>query len=32
VRALLKGKRDLRRAVVLAMVLGPCRAQQPPER
>jgi len=32
VRALLHDRRDLRRAVVLAMVLGPCRAQQPPER
>lgn len=32
VRALLKDKRDLRRAVVLTMVLGPCRAQEPPER
>jgi hypothetical protein len=32
VRALLKDRRDLRRAVVLAMVLGPCRAQKPPER
>lgn len=32
VRALLKDKRDLRRAVVLMMVLGPCRAQEPPER
>ena len=31
-RALLKDKRDLRRAVVLMMVLGPCRAQDPPER
>jgi hypothetical protein len=31
-RALLKDKRDLRRAVVLMMVLGPCRAQEPPER
>ena len=31
-RALLKDRRDLRRAVVLAMVLGPCRAQEPPER
>jgi hypothetical protein len=29
VRALLKDKRDLRRAVVLVMVLGPCRAQEP---
>jgi hypothetical protein len=27
-RALLKDKRDLRRAVVLMMVLGPCRAQE----
>jgi hypothetical protein len=27
-RALLRDKRDLRRAVVLVMVLGPCRAQQ----
>jgi hypothetical protein len=32
VRALLKDKRDLRRAVILMMVLGPCRAQDPPER
>jgi hypothetical protein len=32
VRALLKDKRDLRRAVVLMMVLGPCRSQEPPER
>ena len=32
VRALLKERRDLRRAVVLMMVLGPCRAQDPPER
>jgi hypothetical protein len=32
VRALLSNKRDLRRAVVLTMVLGPCRSQQPPER
>jgi hypothetical protein len=32
VRALLKDKRDLRRAVVLMMVLGPCRAQEPPDR
>lgn len=31
VRALLKDKRDLRRAVVLMMVLGPCRALEPPE-
>ena len=31
VRALLKDKRDLRRAVALMMVLGPCRAQEPPE-
>jgi hypothetical protein len=31
VRALLKDKRDLRRAVILMMVLGPCRAQDPPE-
>jgi hypothetical protein len=31
VRALLKDKRDLRRAVVLMMVLGPCRAQEPLE-
>ena len=28
VRALLAGKRDLRRAVVLTMVLGPCRSQE----
>ena len=32
VRALLQDKKDLRRAVVLTMVLGPCRAQEPPER
>jgi hypothetical protein len=32
VRALLKDKRGLRRAVILMMVLGPCRAQEPPER
>ena len=32
VRALLNHPRDLRRAVVLTMVLGPCRAQEPPER
>lgn len=31
VRALLKDKRDLRRAVILMMVLGPCRSQEPPE-
>jgi hypothetical protein len=30
-RALLNDKRDLRRAVVLMMVLGPCRAQEPLE-
>jgi hypothetical protein len=30
-RALLKDKRDLRRAVILMMVLGPCRSQEPPE-
>lgn len=30
IRALLKDKRDLRRAVALTMVLGPCRAQEPP--
>ena len=30
-RALLSDKRDLRRAVVLMMVLGPCRAQEPLE-
>jgi len=30
-RALLRDKRDLRRAVVLMMVLGPCRAQEPLE-
>jgi hypothetical protein len=28
VRALLAGKHDLRRAVVLTMVLGPCRSQE----
>ena len=32
VRALLKDRHDLRRAVVLMMVLGPCRSQEPPER
>jgi hypothetical protein len=32
VRALLKDKRDLRRAVVLMIVLGPCRAEECPER
>ena len=32
VRALLRDRNDLRRAVVLMMVLGPCRAQDPPER
>ena len=32
VRALLKHQRDLRRAVILAMVLGPCQAQEPRER
>jgi hypothetical protein len=32
VRALLKDNHDLRRAVILMMVLGPCRAQDPPER
>jgi predicted lipid-binding transport protein (Tim44 family) len=32
VRALLQDRRDLRRAVILMMVLGPCRAQEPPER
>jgi len=31
VRALLNDKRDLRRAVILMMVLGPCRAQEPLE-
>ena len=31
VRALLKDKPSLRRAVILSMVLGPCRAQEPPE-
>ncbi len=31
VRALLRDRSDLRRAVVLMMVLGPCRAQDPPE-
>ena len=30
-RALLRDRSDLRRAVVLMMVLGPCRAQDPPE-
>lgn len=29
VRALLKDKRDLRRAFVLVIVLGPCRAEEP---
>ena len=32
VRALLRDKRDLRRAVILGMVLGPCRSQDPSER
>jgi hypothetical protein len=32
VRALLGTRRELRRAVTLMMVLGPCRSQQPPER
>ena len=32
VRALLHDRRDLRRAVVLMMVLGPCRSQEPRER
>jgi hypothetical protein len=32
VRALLEDRRDLRRAVILMMVLGPCRSQEPPER
>jgi hypothetical protein len=32
VRALLNDKRDLRHAVVLMMVLGPCRGQEPPAR
>jgi hypothetical protein len=31
VRALLRDKRDLRRAVILMMVLGPCRSQEPPD-
>lgn len=31
VRALLKERHDLRRAVILSMVLGPCRAQEPPD-
>ena len=31
VRALLNHPSDLRRAVVLTMVLGPCRAQEPPD-
>ncbi len=30
-RALLNDPRDLRRAVALMMVLGPCRAQEPPD-
>ncbi|MBI1942797.1 MAG: hypothetical protein HYS35_03955 [Betaproteobacteria bacterium] len=29
-RGLLKGRRDLQRAIVLAAVLGPCRALEPP--
>jgi hypothetical protein len=32
VRALLQDPRDLRRAVVLTMVLGRCRSLEPPER
>ena len=31
-RALLRDRSDLRRAVVLMMVLGPCRSQDPPGR
>jgi hypothetical protein len=31
-RALLRDKRNLHRAIVLMTVLGPCRAQEPPER
>lgn len=31
VRELLQSRRDLRRAAVLMTVLGPCRAQEPPE-
>jgi hypothetical protein len=31
VRALLAGRRNLRDAIVIMTVLGPCRAQQPPE-
>ena len=32
VRALLDDKRGLRRAIILMTVLGPCRAQEPPQR
>lgn len=32
VRVLLRDRRDLRRAVALMIVLGPCRGQDPPER
>jgi len=31
VRALLAGRRSLRQAIVIMTVLGPCRAQQPPD-
>lgn len=31
-RALLRDRRGLRHAIVLMTVLGPCRAQEPPER
>jgi hypothetical protein len=31
VRALLAGRRNLRHAIVIMTVLGPCRAQQPPD-
>lgn len=32
VRALLRTERDLQRAMILMTVLGPCRAQEPPQR
>jgi hypothetical protein len=31
VKPLLRGRRNLRQAIIVATVLGPCRAQQPPD-
>jgi len=31
VRSLLGGRRELRRAIVIMTILGPCRAQEPPD-